>query len=157
MSSNSIKAAIRVEIKNKLKVLAGGLLQEESNRVIQSLKDLPDFINSKGVCVYLSMRDEINTYPIINESFQMSKRVIIPKVMGKNAKDMVMLDIATEVDIESFPKNAWGIPEPTVEYARSAQDCTYNGSIDLILVPGVAFDRKCGRLGHGKGYYGMKC
>ena len=65
-----------------------------------------------------------------------------------------MIQIFKEEDIDSFPKNKWGIPEPSTEEAMRCTDHTYSGKIDLVLVPGVAFDANCGRLGHGKGYYG---
>ena len=70
---------------------------------------------------------------------------------------MVMVRVNSLLDIENFPKSKWGIPEPTDEYIRDHPDVTGTpGAIDVVLVPGVAFDRNCARLGHGKGYYGNK-
>jgi 5-formyltetrahydrofolate cyclo-ligase len=65
---------------------------------------------------------------------------------------MLMLPVASSAEIDGFPRSKWGIPEPPVEPPR--EDGTYSGRIDVVVVPGVAFDRKCNRLGHGKGYYG---
>ena len=52
-------------------------------------------------------------------------------------------------EIEAFPRNKWGIPEPQgIAFSRDGLP-----DIDLVIVPGVAFDSTCQRLGHGKGYY----
>lgn len=55
-------------------------------------------------------------------------------------------------EIQNFPKSNWGIPEPIALHGISRDDYRV---IDLVVVPGVAFDSQCRRLGHGKGYYGM--
>eukprot|EP01035_Chromulina_nebulosa_P022062 gene22062-28558_t len=55
--------------------------------------------------------------------------------------------------MNSFVKNQWGIPEPSLDYIQSHPDVTESGVIDLVIVPGVGFDKHCARLGHGKGYY----
>jgi hypothetical protein len=54
-------------------------------------------------------------------------------------------------EIHSFPKSHWGIPEPPASCGIPRDDYR---AIDLVVVPGVAFDCQCQRLGHGKGYYG---
>ena len=46
-------------------------------------------------------------------------------------------------------RNKWGIPEPPPTYANAAMP----GDIDILVVPGCAFDKVGRRLGHGKGYY----
>jgi len=97
---------------------------------------------------------EVQTYDLISEALALNKRVFIPKVIGKNPDDLVAIEIFSFSEIENFPKNSWGIPEPPVGILSQRHDVTQMGIIDLVIVPGVAFDSNCGRLGHGKGYYG---
>lgn len=64
---------------------------------------------------------------------------------------MIMCEMRSLDEVHSMPKNKWGIPEPSAE---GKEDGVYSGLIDLVLIPGMAFDRSRNRLGHGKGYYG---
>lgn len=64
---------------------------------------------------------------------------------------MEFLKVLSMEDIESLPPNAWGIPEPLPldDLRQNAKE----GGLDLIIMPGLAFDRTCNRIGYGKGYY----
>ena len=57
--------------------------------------------------------------------------------------------------LETFPPNKWGIPEPTVEQAKAIAktSAVEEKDIDFVVLPGVAFDKRCHRLGRGRGYY----
>ncbi|OQS05849.1 5-formyltetrahydrofolate cyclo-ligase [Thraustotheca clavata] len=105
--------------------------------------------------VYLSMENEAMTSPMLDAILADKKRFYVPKVTGKHSQDMVMLEAYSSADLASFPKNKWGIPEPAFEDqdGKKRNDALNMLDLDLILVPGVAFDSKCNRLGHGKGYY----
>lgn len=74
------------------------------------------------------------------------------KVIGPKSEDMVMLPVTSSQEIDDYPRSKWGIPEPPL--SDNKPDATSSGKIDLVIMPGVAFDRGCNRLGHGKGYYG---
>lgn len=95
------------------------------------------------------MPKEVQTDELLKHSFASGKQVFIPKIIGPNAEDMLMLELKSYEDIDRFPKNNWGIPEPVidVEVARHAEIVP----VDLVIVPGVGFDSHCQRLGHGKG------
>ena len=66
---------------------------------------------------------------------------------------MRMVPLASLKAMDEFPLTKWGIPEPSVEQALALPDGTTQGRIDLVITPGCAFDARCNRLGHGKGYY----
>eukprot|EP01036_Dinobryon_divergens_P029298 gene29297-38371_t len=148
-----MKAAIRSSMRGKLKILQIEYVECESKKVFERLSILPEYIQSSGVSIFLSMNGEVQTSGIIANAFSIKKKVAIPKILGKKSEDMFMFEVMNEDQLEMFPKNSWGIAEPPLDMILQSQDCTYNGSIDLVLVPGVAFDEHCGRLGHGKGYY----
>lgn len=149
-----MKRAMRLDLHQRLKVLPKEYVNQQSELVAEKLFKLPMFEASKGFSIYLSMSGEINTGSILQKGFETSKRVFIPKIMGKKSENMFKLEVPDYDTINNFAKNNWGIPEPSLELVNSSNDGTYSGSIDLVLLPGVAFDRNCNRLGHGKGYYG---
>jgi 5-formyltetrahydrofolate cyclo-ligase len=64
---------------------------------------------------------------------------------------MHMVEISSMEDFESLEKNSWGIPEPRLTDNRT--DCFMAGGLDLVLMPGLAFDAQRNRIGYGKGYY----
>lgn len=149
-----MKRVVRKDIGNKLKELSKEYIDEQSSMVVTKLLDLPQFKSCNALSVYLSMGGEINTNEILHKSFEFNRRVFIPKITGKKSEDMFMLEVSGLDTINSFAKNNWGIPEPSKDIIESSKDGTYSGEIDLVLLPGVAFDKNCNRLGHGKGYYG---
>ena len=88
------------------------------------------------------------------------KQVYVPFIDGPI---MHMVGTPTLDDLKTFPENTWGIPEPASRESRA--DCIpqlreeglivalEGDGLDLIIVPGVGFDRAMNRIGHGKGYY----
>jgi len=66
---------------------------------------------------------------------------------------MQMLSVASLDEIGGFPRSKWGIPEPPDDVGRDNALCACD--LDLVILPGVAFDINCNRLGHGGGYYGV--
>ena len=149
---NLIKKNIRSEMKSRLSLISPETLKGESLQCCRIFLDSNMYRSSNALSVYLSMPNELQTSLIISTALIDKKRVFIPKIIGPNSKDMVMVEIRSIEEIESFPKSKWGIPEP--ELSHDFKDPTLSGIIDVICVPGCAFDTYFGRLGHGKGYYG---
>ncbi|KTW29982.1 5-formyltetrahydrofolate cyclo-ligase [Pneumocystis jirovecii RU7] len=128
-------------------------IEEQSMLITRSFNILSEFKQSKTISVYLSMpHGEINTSNIIKESRRMGKKIYVPFIDGSN---MHMLQLLDSEDPFMFARNKWGIPEPDRYDANGImrEEAMKNQGLDLILVPGVAFDRNLNRLGHGKGYY----
>ena len=148
------KKKIRDDMKTALNVLCIEKTLECSDFVNDKVSLLPVFTNCSALSIYLSMPKEIITKKLLDKAFQLGKRVFIPKIIGKNPRDMVMIEIFSVQEIDNFPKNRWGIPEPPIELIQQRPDGATLGVIDLVILPGVAFDDRCGRVGHGKGYYG---
>ncbi len=91
---------------------------------------------------FASFRSEVETGPMIRLVLQSGKRVVLPKVRGSELALYEIRDF--DNDVES---GVWGIPEPKSFMPASLTD------IDLMIIPGAAFDKKGNRLGYGAGYY----
>jgi 5-formyltetrahydrofolate cyclo-ligase len=152
------KKALRKEIRGKLKQLTRDEIKEQSDRVWQRLFSLSQYQQAKSVGLFLSMpTSEICTEQVCKHALAQGKAIYVPQV-GQNFEqaDMELVQVVGDapVDGEPFyfdwPRNKWGIPEPPEGMPLT---CAQPGEVDLIVVPGLAFDRKGNRLGQGKGYY----
>jgi 5-formyltetrahydrofolate cyclo-ligase len=136
---------------------------------------LPEYQNAKAISVYLSMPSgEISTADIIAHAFQNGKQVFVPytyklpitrEFWPTSLMDMVQL--ASLEDYKSLDADNWGIPTPSKKTVGQRANCfgglgQTNGEtgrevtdeeLDIIIMPGMAFDRTLERLGHGKGFY----
>lgn len=119
---------------------------EKSKIIINKLISLEEFKNSKVVFVYMDFKNEVKTGEIINTLFRENKRVVVPWTDTVNTEI-----IPTEImDLErDLVNSSFGYLEPKREEERQVNI----EEIDLIIVPGVAFDKKLNRIGFGKGYY----
>ena len=148
------KDALRRAASQTLRSIPASLVADQSDLIVERLINHPSFTLAKGVCIYLAMAQEVQTLSFVKTAFDLNKRVFIPKIIGKNPQDMIILEIASFEQILAFPKSKWGIPEPATNFYSLADDKAESGLFDTIFVPAVAFDKRCGRLGHGRGYYG---
>lgn len=147
------KKALRKEIKATLKTLSLNNIAEQSEKIKNQLLGLGQFQNAQNVSIYLSMPKEVQTYPILQEMLNQQKRVCIPCVTGKERGDMKMMPLVSIDEYNGFKMSNWGIPEPELDLVNSRDDMATSGDLDLVLMPGCAFDLNRNRLGHGKGYY----
>ena len=109
---------------------------------------------------------------MIKAALESGKQIFVPHVHKvpttgtSNNSVMDMLALKSLADLDSFKRDRWGIPSIPPETVDDRENCfggkgveagsnleAYDKSVDLIIVPGMAFDRHHGRLGHGKGYY----
>ncbi|KAI8356646.1 5,10-methenyltetrahydrofolate synthetase [Blakeslea trispora] len=147
----TLKKQLRKDMAKKLKELTATEIQRQSHLVFEQLQQLDHFKNSKNISVYISMpHGEIMTREIIHHILNSDKHCYIPRCY-KNTMDMVR--VTTIEDFESLPINKWNIPEPPIDQPRQNALEQDSHGLDLILVPGVAFDKNRNRIGHGKGYY----
>jgi len=89
---------------------------------------------------------EVETGPVIKKALTMGKKVVLPVTLVKD-RDMKPVYLR---DIKRFKKGPYGIYEPDGPLNRTPAELK---NIDLVIVPGLAFDRKNNRIGRGKGYY----
>ncbi|MDD4115513.1 MAG: 5-formyltetrahydrofolate cyclo-ligase [Massilibacteroides sp.] len=116
------------------------LLSDLSVRALDFLETLPEFIHANIVAVYYAMADEVRTADFI-EKWAEKKKILLPLI----ADDMIRF--YTYKGADSLKSGVFGILEPVPD------EDEYICVPDLVVVPGVAFDRQMNRLGRGKGYY----
>ncbi len=139
----SEKAHVRKDIRDQLKALTQEQWREWSDRITSRLMELSEYKNASTVMVFLSFGREFDTGDIVRHALGMKKIVCAPKVDWQ-AWQMRPIRIDS---IENIVKDEHGIPEPVGSEVIDAD------KIDLILVPGIAFDSYGRRLGRGGGFY----
>jgi len=103
---------------------------------------LSEFSEEKVYFIYKSYLSEVNTEGIIKELFKMNKTVLIPKC-DIHTETMSAVKISEK---NLFKLNQYGISE-------SDTDDFFEGKIDVVVLPGLVFDKNGNRIGYGKGYY----
>ncbi|XP_005989638.1 5,10-methenyltetrahydrofolate synthetase (5-formyltetrahydrofolate cyclo-ligase) isoform X1 [Latimeria chalumnae] len=144
------KKALRAEIKSRISALSPQEKLRQSAIVTQKLITHTRYQSCQRIAVFLSMSDEVQTEEIIKNIFQCGKECFIPRYKKKsNHMDMIKLSVMEEIC--SLPLTSWNIQQPADDDPR--EDALATGGIDLILMPGLGFDKSGNRLGRGKGYY----
>lgn len=151
------KRALRKSVTATLRSLPPTDVQEQSHAIAARVLSLPSFAKSKTVSCYLSMpTGEVDTSPLVSEILRAGKSLFVPKIDRSTEGRMEFLKVYGEEDLQPFPSGLWGIREPEHtwgEHRRMSAENEACEGLDMILLPGVAFDRSLSRLGHGKGYY----
>jgi len=114
-------------------------------RMLKFLQSWEIFRQAKTIHIFISKTDEPDTVPIIESAWESGKTVAVPCVVP----DSFELFHSQLKSFEDLSSGALGVLEPSPE-GRIAMNPE---SFDLVIIPGVAFDRQGGRLGYGKGYY----
>ncbi len=137
------KAALRKQVLAQRASLGADERVARTAQVHRALFALPAFQAARGVHCYLSMAGEVDTAPIFKACHAAGKVTFAPfQDQGTG-----QLGVARWSPGDPVALGALKVPEP------ARHDPVALEEIDLVLVPGVAFDRKGNRLGHGKGYY----
>jgi len=126
---------------------------EISARACEKFMALPEYQNANIIMWYIDCRSETRTNPkLLAEVAKGEKKIIVPYCTedenGENKLGLWWMESLEEMVVGKWnilepPKEMWGNPAKEIEAEK----------LDLIMVPGVGFDRKGGRMGNGQGYY----
>lgn len=135
----------RKKLKERLS-LSSEDIRDKSQQVFLNLAETAEYINSQNIMFYVATRSEVQTEEMIKMSIKMGKNVLVPIIIPEclNLAPSKILDFNTELE-----KGKKGILEPKKEHYRLFPP----ENIDLIIIPGVAFDLTGNRIGRGFGYY----
>ncbi|MEA3465256.1 MAG: 5-formyltetrahydrofolate cyclo-ligase [Thermodesulfobacteriota bacterium] len=114
---------------------------EAGHRVQRRLLRHDLFATAQVIALYAPIRGEVETCQLLDAALIAGKRVVYPCVEGEQ---MVFVVVHSRQDLTL---GSFGVLEPC------GGDVVPAGEIDLVVVPGLAFDRCGARLGYGKGYY----
>lgn len=117
----------------------------KSHEIKKRLFELLEFRKAKIVMLYVALKGEVKTRAIIQESLAMGKRVVVP-VTDFEKKEMKVSEIKSFSELEETKK---GLYEPKKEFFREVSPA----EIDIVIVPGLAFDSEGDRVGYGYGFY----
>ena len=121
-------------------------LDDFSSRISRRLFDLQEFEHAKTIAIYLHIGSEVRTREILAQCISRAKRVIIP-VTNRMNRRLIFSELRApekELDVGNF-----GILEPMTEFLRPVP----LEEAEIVLVPGIAWDLRCYRIGYGGGYY----
>jgi 5-formyltetrahydrofolate cyclo-ligase len=138
-----MKKIIRKEILEKRDMLAKSQVEELSSKIHSNVLKWDKFINASTIMIYSNYKNEVITKGIIEDCFKMNKSVILPKSLKESHE--ILPCIVKNFD-ELIP-GVYGIFEP------DGRNIIEKNEIELVIVPGVAFDKNGDRIGHGAGYY----
>uniref|UniRef100_A0A670Y6Z9 5-formyltetrahydrofolate cyclo-ligase n=3 Tax=Pseudonaja textilis TaxID=8673 RepID=A0A670Y6Z9_PSETE len=148
---HAAKRALRAELKRRLEGLSEAEKLRQSRLLAGKVMVHPCYLSSRRIAVFLSMPDEVQTNEIIKDIFQKGKECFIPWYKPQSSH-MDMVKLASYEEIASLPLTSWNIHQPAEDDRREDALATADG-LDLILMPGLGFDKTGNRLGRGKGYY----
>ena len=138
------KKNIREEIIDKRNNLILDIKQNYDSLIFEEIINSEIYKKSKKIFTYISFGSEVDTIKLINYSFSNNKEVYVPKI-NKQTKDMIALKIH---NFNNMSVDKWGIIEP-----KSVDKTNIGTDFDLIIMPGIAFDKQGNRVGYGGGYY----
>jgi 5-formyltetrahydrofolate cyclo-ligase len=119
-----------------------------SRLICERLVALPEYWAAKTVMYYVDVRSEVRTRHFLQTALGHGKRIVVPYCVQGDELETFLL-----TDMGQLAVGMYKILEPRVELRSAPEYKVPVAELELIVVPGVAFDRQGGRLGHGKGYY----
>ena len=140
------KGQLRTKFLRQLKQQKEDERRRRSEAIGRKVFRLTAFRRAKMVCCYVALPYEVQTWQMIEERLSRGKRVVVP-VMEPRTKRLSLSEV--RVPVSELSPGPFGVLEP----APSARRPVSVRDVDLVLVPGLAFDRSGHRLGHGAGYF----
>ena len=132
------KQKVRELLIQKRRMLSADERKELSESILSQLERMTIFQEAKTVLLYYPKNNEVDVLPLFKR-YKREKTLLLPVT---HRREMAAHPFEGN---DKMHRGKFGIPEPTTP--------AYEGAIDLIIVPGVAFTRNGKRLGRGKGYY----
>jgi 5-formyltetrahydrofolate cyclo-ligase len=142
----SFKSLLRRQLRSVLSALNRSQIRRKSVKVVNLLLKSSDFKKAKNIFTYMALKNEVQTKGLITKALKLGKHIFAPRI-NPHTKEITIYEIrrpAADLRAGSF-----GIYEPRARKDRKGKA----SELDLILVPGLGFDRRGRRLGRGEGYF----
>ena len=138
------KRALRRRILRERDGLSAERRAAWSKTIGERLMARPEVLRARTVHLFASFGSEVETLPIVERLLASGRRPVLPVVL----RETWTMKHAAIAGLDDLAPGFKGILEPT-----DGCTCAGPGEVDLVIVPGVAFDRQGGRLGYGGGFY----
>ncbi len=148
MNSNETKSAVRAVVRARLANVSPSRWSEGSAVACGRVLALDVWARAGAVMVYAGMGAEVTVDALAHAALASGKRVFAPR-LDWPSRTMDAAEVrAWDQGPEGLADTERGIRQPARGARRAAE-----GEVELIIVPGLAFDAECGRLGRGGGFY----
>ncbi len=132
------KQKVRELLAQKRRIMPVDERTIQSTKILEQIEALPVFQSAKTILLYYPVQNEVDVLPLVKR-YKHEKTILFPV---SHRRGMTVHPYAGNAMMH---RGKFGIPEPTTP--------AYEGTIDLMIIPAVAFDKKGRRLGRGGGYY----
>ena len=137
------KTRLRTRMRRELARSSPAVAARAGEAIDARLRPSKVWCEASEVAIFVSLPGEVDTRPLIRSAFEDGKSLLLPRTLGRGK-----LDFALTRDLGGLRRGRFDVLEPGPECpAFEPKRST------LLLVPGLAFDRRGGRLGQGAGYY----
>jgi 5-formyltetrahydrofolate cyclo-ligase len=143
MDPQEVKVRLRQELKSSRDSLSPAQREVAAMAAEAKIIHLPEWQNAKVVCLYASFQGELPTTQLLQNLLRSEKRCVLPKVNLEGQPELYEIKSFQDLELSSLE-----ILEPKINCPRINPT-----QIDFFLVPGIGFDRRGNRLGHGAGFY----
>ena len=120
---------------------------EASRQIVATLVGLDAYHQARTVMFYVDMRSEVRTRAYLPTALAAGKRIVVPYCLPDQ------LGLFRLADLDELETGVFRILEPRSDLRGVPEKRVTAGELDLVVVPGLAFDRRGARLGYGAGYY----
>jgi len=145
MTEAADKTVLRTEVRGHVRAIDPRERAEASDLACRRLAELPAWSRAATIMLYVPLRSEVDTTPLALECFREGRTVCVPRVDWDRGE-------MHPVETTSFEDEALVTDERNLRTPTAGRPVV-PASIDLVVVPGLAFDPDGGRLGRGGGFY----
>jgi len=147
------KKSIRIRMRARRAALTPLGIRQASAKIQRAVMKLPEWAVARRVCVYLALPTEAQTWALLAACWKTGKQVLVPAYRKK----VLRYDLARLRPEDPVKAGHWAVPEPACPRWATPNRVTPNWvsptRVDMVVIPGLAFDRIGGRVGHGGGHY----
>ncbi|MBQ9062568.1 MAG: 5-formyltetrahydrofolate cyclo-ligase [Eubacterium sp.] len=135
------KEQFRKTVKERRGQAAPMDLARDSEIIFRKIREMNAYLIASSIYCYVDFNNEVQTRSFLAQAIAEGKQVAVPRI-EKDAMHFYYID-----SLRQIVTNKNGLPEPKQNTERA------NSANALVIVPGLAFDPSCARIGYGKGYY----
>lgn len=139
-----LKKELRKRIQNKRNSLQIRDRKKRSKIIAEKFFGTAYYNNSNNILIFYPFRSEIDVTIIIRQALENKKNIILPRIHDQELKLFYVDNLKKQLE-----SGTHDIMEPIIGLCRPAKI----SDIDLVVVPGISFDKNLNRLGYGGGYY----